>query len=60
MAKKAVKKAAAPLRKSAAKAKKVASKKATKDMAGKKPLFPGFFTDVLARTDPKIAKAIAA
>ncbi len=33
-------------------------KKATK-AASRKPLFPGFFKDKLAKTDPKVAKAIA-
>lgn len=72
MAKKTVKTSARakarakPLLKSAAAAKakgrKPAPKKAGKasPKAGPKPLFPGFFTDVLAKSDPKIAKAIAA
>jgi len=48
MAKKSVKKAAKP-----------AAKKASKSKAGKaKPLFPGFFTEKLAKADPKVAKAI--
>ncbi len=37
--------------------KKKVAKPAAK--AGPKPLFPGFFSDVLAKSDPKIAKAIA-
>ena len=44
-------------------AKKPAAKKAIKKVAAKagpKPLFPGFFSEALARTDPKIARAIAA
>jgi glycine hydroxymethyltransferase len=44
MAKKAVKKPIAKKAKTKAKA---------------KPLFPGFFKDKLAKTDPKIANAIA-
>jgi len=49
MAKKAVKKAAKkPARKAAAKPKKAA------------PLFPGFFKDKLAKTDARVARAIAA
>ncbi len=51
MAKKAVKK---PAKKAAGK-KKTAAKK-----GGAKALFPGFFSDVLAKSDPKIAKAINA
>ena len=47
-------KAAKPAKKAA---KKPAAKKAAKPAV--KPLFPGFFSDVLAKTDPKIAKAIA-
>ncbi len=51
-AKKATPKAkATPARKPAARKKAAAP--------ARKPLFPGFFTDVLSRTDPKIAKAIA-
>ena len=49
MAKKSVKKAAKPAAKKASKSKK----------PGKaKPLFPGFFTEKLAKADPKVAKAI--
>ncbi|MFT3671829.1 serine hydroxymethyltransferase [Aestuariivirga sp.] len=49
MAKKSVKKAAKPAAKKASKSKK----------PGKvKPLFPGFFSDKLAKADPKVAKAI--
>ncbi len=66
-ARKAVKKAAKKVAKKPAKAvkkpaKKVA-KKATKRASAKsraKPLFPGFFSEALAKSDPKIAKAIAA
>ena len=55
MAKKAVKKVAKspakkPVKKAAAKAKP----------AARKPMFPGFFSDTLAKADPRIAKAIAA
>ncbi len=39
------------------KAKKTKTKKAAK--AARKPLFPGFFKDKLAKTDPKVAKSIA-
>ncbi|WP_421695410.1 serine hydroxymethyltransferase [Aestuariivirga sp.] len=64
MAKTSVKKAA---KKSAVKAKPKAKAKPVKKPASKKkaaaplrkPLFPGFFSDVLAKSDPKIAKAIA-
>ncbi|MFN4141681.1 serine hydroxymethyltransferase [Aestuariivirga sp.] len=69
MAKKSVKKAAKPARKAAAKAKAKSrpAKKAAKPAAGKtraakpanRPLFPGFFSDALAKTDPKVARAIA-
>ncbi|MFO1123480.1 MAG: serine hydroxymethyltransferase [Hyphomicrobiales bacterium] len=52
MAKKAVKKKAA---KAKAKTRKPAGK-----AAGPKLLFPGFFTDALAKSDGKVAKAIAA
>ncbi|MFO1033029.1 MAG: serine hydroxymethyltransferase [Hyphomicrobiales bacterium] len=47
-------------------AKKIAKKAAKKSAKGKpskaarKPLFPGFFKDKLAKADPKVAKAIAA
>ena len=59
MAKKAVKASAKKA------AKKVARKPARKTKpaakaAGPKPLFPGFFSEALAKTDPKIARAIAA
>ena len=57
MAKKAVKKKAArkPAVKARAKAKASRAKK-----AGPKLLFPGFFSDALAKSDSKVAKAIAA
>jgi glycine hydroxymethyltransferase len=67
MAKKSVKKAAKAAKKPAGKAKpaKTAAKK--KAVAKKapakpavKPLFPGFFSEALAKTDSKVAKAIAA
>ena len=63
-AKKSVKKAAKPAKKAVAKkavAKKaVAKKSATRaSAAARKPLFPGFFKEALAKSDPKIAKAIA-
>ncbi|MGH6853884.1 MAG: serine hydroxymethyltransferase [Aestuariivirga sp.] len=41
-------------------AKKIAKKPVKTSKAKAKPLFPGFFKDKLANTDPKIAKAIAA
>jgi len=62
MARKSVKKTA---KKAPAKAKpkiKTVAKKASKPKArkaGPKPLFPGFFSEALAKSDPKIAKAIA-
>ena len=40
--------------------KKSPAKKVLTRTPGPKPLFPGFFTDTLAKSDPKIAKAIAA
>ena len=59
MAKKSVKKAAKKAVKAKAKpAKKVAAKKKAAAPA-RKPLFPGFFKEALAKSDPKIAKAIA-
>ena len=62
-AKKSVKKAAKAAKKPAGKAKaakpaKKAAKKATKKPVAKL-LFPGFFSQALAKSDPKIAKAIA-
>jgi len=39
---------------------KKAVKKAAKKPSGPKPLFPGFFHDTLARSDAKVARAIAA
>ncbi len=36
------------------------AKKAAKKAAKKSPLFPGFFKDHLTKTDPKVAKTIAA
>jgi glycine hydroxymethyltransferase len=65
MAKKSVKKPAKAAKKPAARAKvkSVPKKAAPKKKAAKpaaKPLFPGFFKEALAKTDPKIAKAIAA
>ena len=39
-------------------AKKAIKKASNKKSAKKKPLFPGFFKDKLAKADPKIAKAI--
>lgn len=58
MAKKAAKKAAKKTVKKAAKpAKKAAAKK--KASPKRAPLFPGFFKEALAKSDPKIAKAIA-
>jgi len=66
MAKKSVKKTA---KKASSKTKpkvttkaKAVAKKAVKTKArkaGLKPLFPGFFSEALAKSDPKIAKAIA-
>jgi glycine hydroxymethyltransferase len=60
MARKSVKKTA---KKAPAKAKpRTVAKKASKPKArkaGPKPLFPGFFKETLAKSDPKIAKAIA-
>ena len=64
MAKKTVKKSA---KKTATKAAKKAAKAAKEGLrrrsrrakAGPKPLFPGFFKEALAKSDPKIAKAIA-
>ena len=56
MAKKAAKKAAKKVAKKAVK--KAAKAKTTKP--GAKPLFPGFFSEALVKSDPKIAKAIAA
>jgi glycine hydroxymethyltransferase len=59
--KKAVKKAAV---KSKAPAAKKTARKAVKNSpakaSGPRPLFPGFFTEALARSDAKVAKAIAA
>jgi glycine hydroxymethyltransferase len=46
------------VRKPAKKLLNKASKKASKK-SGRKPLFPGFFKDKLAKVDPKVAKAIA-
>ena len=63
MAKKAVKKSAKKPVKTAAKAAKKPAKKLAKKASAKpkaKPLFPGFFSEALAKSDPKIAKAIAA
>jgi glycine hydroxymethyltransferase len=63
MAKKAVKKSAKKPAKTAAKAAKKPAKKVAKKASAKpavKPLFPGFFSEALAKSDPKIAKAIAA
>ena len=57
MAKKSVKKAVSRTK---ARPAKKAAKKAPPKKPGRKPLFPGFFTDALAKSDPKIAKAIAA
>ena len=54
---KAKTKTAAKLVQKSAKPAKKPAKPAAK--AGPKPLFPGFFNDVLAKSDPKIAKAIA-
>src|SRR6185503_591512 len=39
--------------------KKAVKKSAVKAKIKKAPLFPGFFTDKLSKTDPKVAKAIA-
>ena len=61
MAKKSVKKTASKAQPKA-KAKAVKKKPAKKKQAVKavqKPLFPGFFKEALAKSDPKIAKAIA-
>ena len=63
-AKKTVKKASKKAVKTSAKKapKKVAKKPAAKKKAAapaRKPLFPGFFREALAKSDPKIAKAIA-
>ena len=66
MAKKSVKKAVkkAAVKKASEEDCQEASEKAAQEgsakKAGPKPLFPGFFTDKLAKTDPKVAKAIAA
>ncbi len=38
----------------------MAKKKSKKAVKKAKPLFPGFFKEKLAKTDPKVAKAIAA
>ena len=57
MGKKSVKKAVSRTK---ARPAKKAAKKAPPKKPGRKPLFPGFFTDALAKSDPKIAKAIAA
>jgi glycine hydroxymethyltransferase len=38
---------------------KLVKKAAVKKLAKRAPLFPGFYKDKLAKTDPKIAKAIA-
>jgi glycine hydroxymethyltransferase len=54
MAKKTAKKAAAKAKPAGKVAKKAPAKK-----SGPKPLFTGFFTDALAKSDPKVAKAIA-
>jgi len=63
MAKKAAKKSVKKAAKKPAKAKaKPARKAAAKKKAAapaRQPLFPGFFKDALAKSDPKIAKAIA-
>ena len=49
-------------KKTAAKAakKKTAARRKPSAKAARKALFPGFFKDALAKTDPKVAKAIAA
>jgi len=49
-------------KKTAAKAakKKTATRRKPAAKAARKALFPGFFKDALAKTDPKVAKAIAA
>ena len=49
-------------KKTAAKAakKKTAARRKPAAKAARKALFPGFFKDALAKTDPKVAKAIAA
>ncbi len=57
MAMKSVKKAVSRTK---ARPAKKAAKKAPPKKPGRKPLFPGFFTDALAKSDPRIAKAIAA
>ncbi|MCX7349920.1 MAG: serine hydroxymethyltransferase, partial [Alphaproteobacteria bacterium] len=49
---------AKPVKAKAKPAKKAAAKKKAASPA-RKPLFPGFFKDSLAKSDPKIAKAIA-
>ena len=58
MAKKTVKKLAA--KKPAARTKAKPVRKVPAKKAGPKLLFPGFFTDALAKSDPKIARTIAA
>ncbi|WP_395685139.1 serine hydroxymethyltransferase [Aestuariivirga sp.] len=55
MAKKSAKKSA-----KAAKAKAVSRNKKSAAKPARKSLFPGFFKDALAKSDPKVAKAIAA
>jgi glycine hydroxymethyltransferase len=47
-------------KKSAKTSVKKPAKKAAKKAVKKAPLFPGFFKDRLAKTDPKVAKTIAA